>query len=181
MRPEARPAAAAATSQPAQPNSTGDEEADEMTEEQIQAERRAALTAMPTFGGGLTGSVAAQQSFVAGSESGQQGSEGGGVPKSSFSFGVPAASAAAGQSAPAPQAGAPSAWPSLIRTQPASTDASAFTSQQPSPASVFGRLAAGGASAIGHPVSQQVHSSPPPLLGAVLHGPWRTMPFETNL
>ena len=172
MRPEAGPAAAAATLESDQPNSTGDEEAVEMTEEQMQAERRAALSAMPTFGGGLTGFAAPQQqSSVSGLESGQLGSLGAAMPKSSFSFGAPAASLAAGQSASAPQAGAASAWPSLIRTQPASTDASRPNSQQTSPASVFGRLAAGGASAIGHPATQQVHFLRPPLLNAVVHGP----------
>ena len=131
-----------------------------MTEEQMEAERRAALSSMPAFGGGLRSPAeAAQQRSVPHMGSGQQSTLGGGMPKSSFPFGLPAASAAAGQSAAAPQAGSPSAWPSLNRTQPASPDAGVPVSQQVSPTSVFGRLAAGGVSANATPQSQQVLSS----------------------
>ena len=155
-----RGASAAAASEGAQSNSVGDDAADEMTEEQIEAERRAALSSMPAFGGGLRSPAeAAQQKSVPGMGSGQQNTSGGAMPKSSFPFGLPAASAAAGQSAASPQAGAPSAWPSLLRTQPASADAISPASQQISPTSVFGRLAAGGASASTSPLSQQVLSS----------------------
>ena len=182
MRPAVRPAAAAAT-KPAQPESTGDEAADEMTEEQIEAERIAALTNMPTFGGGLS-SEAVQQSPVSTSLSGQQGTLEGHVPRSSFPFGTPAASAATGQNASAPAAVAlPSAWPSLIRTQPPSTDASGPLSQQASPASIFGRLATGGASASGQVISQQVllASLTSQSRAAVLHSPMDAPAFCAKL
>ena len=158
-RSAARPAAAAAAKS-AQPESTGDEAADEMTQEQIAAEQRAALANMPTFGGGLS-SETVQQNPVSTSGSGQQDTLEGHVPRSSFPFGMPAVSVAAGLNASAPEAGpAPSAWPSLIRTHPPSADASGPVSQQASPASIFGRLTTGGASASGPAVSQQVLASP---------------------
>ena len=128
-----------------------------MTEEQIEAERRAALSSMPAFGGGIgSPAEAVQQNPVPGIQSGQQSPLGGGMPKSSFSFGLPAATPAAGHTAASPQAGAPAAWPSLSRMQAASPDASSPVSLQISPTSVFGRLAAGGASATASPISQQV-------------------------
>ena len=94
-----------------------------MTEEQSEAERRAALASMPTFGGGQQDPEAAKpQTFPSAlgsamkaqtsvpsfrSDAGQQGTLGGNKPKSDFAFGMKAASAAAaGRNTSAPQTAA---------------------------------------------------------------------------
>ncbi len=113
----------AATASQSLPDSNGNEDDNEMTEEQSEAERRAALASMPTFGGGqqdpeaakpqtfpsaLGSATKAQTSVLGfGSDAGQQGTLGGNKPKSDFAFGMKAASAAAaGKHASAPQTGA---------------------------------------------------------------------------
>lgn len=138
-----------------------------MAPEQLEAERQAALANMPTFGGGTSGPQKAQPQPAAAAASQGTAEE---KPVSSFgfgasqapAFGASAASAAAGQTSSAPSAGAQqSAWLGLIRTQPASADASATAGQQPGPAGIFGRLGEASASASRLPLPQQVGDTSP--------------------
>ena len=133
-----------------QPSSTADEEAVEMTEEQMEAECKAALGNMPVFGGGAAPSPQAQaQSMKPAPLQSQQAASGADKPLSGYAFGQTSASAAAaagGTGAAGPDLAGPqqSAWPSLLRTQQDGASASAPASQQPSSARIFGRLSTAG-------------------------------------
>ena len=147
----------------AQSSSTADEEAVEMTEEQMEAERKAALGNMPVFGGGAAPSLQAQaHSTKLAPLQSQQAASGADTPLSGFAFGQPSTSAAAaaagtGTAGPDLAGSQQSAWPSLLRTQLAGTSTGAPASQQPS--SAFGRLSTAGGQVDRLPKPQQVQPS----------------------
>lgn len=147
----------------AQAGSAADADASAMTEEQMEAERRAALASMPVFGGGFGGSVKSEARTSAPSPLAcQQAAPAAATPMASFGFGVPSAAAAdgSGPSGAQPPRGAAAAWPGLVRVRPDSADGSASASQQTSPANIFGRLSNASGPADRLPNAQQVSEAP---------------------